>query len=300
MKIKNYNDYIRNYVGNLIYFLDDNYKEEKEKSINELCMLFDKLKDNSELSKYISGVLYETSYITQNAILKRNPDDKNTIKKLNKLKSYRFIEDFIYEMDNDMFIFICGEVLYFNELDLSFKKTFLMDSINEEDKDKILELFPSYLLDILYYFNRYDASLILDEYEERLYNNEENAKENTIYFCVEALIELEKQDFNAYKYIMLDMLEVYYKYEKYLIKNDYINKDLINTKIISMIEEDLLSTVYYSVNNKVILNSIVNGYLSYSLLSEPLKNNINKFYAKEDMKKSLIKVIKKSNKLKEC
>ena len=64
-----------------------------------------------------------------------------------------------------------------------------------------------------------------------------------------------------------------------------------------MIENDLLSTVFSSVNNKEILSKLVSGYIEFKLLSKDKLIKVKEYYNDKNARKDIQKIIKKSYKL---
>ncbi len=292
MKIINYNDKVRKNLSRLI---NEAMKKDKDyKYVKLFYSLFKKIKNNSGVYDYILGLIFESVYLVTNFTLMMYPDDEDLLNSIYYLKSFSSIEELKESLTIYDFINYLQDVDYFYTSDSYYKKSVVESSL--KDKDFLMNFFPCFLVDVLSYLNRYDASEVLEEYHERLKTNDENAFENAVIMTMEDLINLEKKDFDAYKFVVLEMIETYYMYKKSLLSLE--ESDEMDIILISLIEEDLISLVYFSVNNIAVLESLISGYLKYNLLSEKELKDIKKYYDNENNKNKLLKVIKKSNNLK--
>lgn len=289
MKVVNYNENSRKILS------DFKAKMVKEEDIDLFYQLYDSIKNDSGIYDYLLGLAFESSYLVTSISLKYYPQYEELLKSFSYLKSFSSIEQLKKSLTINTFINLLEDVTYFYDSALYYKREAVKNAL--DDKEFIMNVFPSFLIDVLTYLNRYDASVIVDEYYERAKENSENAFNDTVSMSTEDLIRLEKEDFDSYKYIILDVIESYYKYKKYLLSNNLIDDEL-DIDIISMIEEDLLSTVYFSISNNTLLEKIISGYLEYKLLSNEKLNEINNYYKNKNNKKDFIKIMKKSYKLK--
>lgn len=292
MKIVNLNDKIRKYLSRLIK--DMSIKEEDNKCYDLFYDLYDNVKNNSGAYDYLLGLVFESSYVITKFTLKMYPDDKELMENFSNLKKVSNIEDLKIMLTMDLFLELLYDTDCFYDSDSYFKRNVVEYSL--EDKDFLMKIFPSFLIDVLSYLNMYDTTSILNNYNDRKKQNDKDAFNNTIKMSVEDLINLEQKDFEAYKYIILEMIEVFYAYKKYMIYNNYIYDD-IDIIILSMIEENLISIIYYSINNISMLEKIITGYLEYSLLSIEDKKDINEYNSNEN-NKNYSKVLNTCKKLK--
>lgn len=290
MKVVNYNENLRKILRNLIIEIT-----KKEEYLYLFYQLYDDIKNKCGIYDYLLGLAFESAYLVTSISLKHYPQDKELLKSFSYLKSFYSIEELKESLTINTFINLLEDVTYFYDSALYYKREAVKNAL--DDKEFIMSIFPSFLIDALTYLNRYDASVIVDEYYERVKENSENAFNDTISMSTEDLIRLEKEDFDSYKYIILEMIEYYYKYKKYLLSNNLLY-DEFDIDIISMIEEDLLSTVYFSISNKTLLEKIISGYLEYKLLSNEKLEEINEHYNNKNNKKAFIKIMKKSYELK--
>lgn len=296
MEIGNINIGIRKMLSKCINYGDIVNGKDEDCDNFKTIELYNYLKDNN-LFDYAAGILFITSYFVSNLVCKDFPDDDAEKEKLEILKSFNSLEEFKLILDEDYFAELCADVSYFNSLDLFSKKQVIMYSL--EDKAFLKQIFPCYILDILYYLNPVDSKELLDRYHENYdYSKSKNiALEDTICQGVDDLIELEYQDFDSYKYVILDMIEIYYKYNIYLISNN-TKVDEFSELIIEMIESNLNELIKSTINNAVVLEPIVRSYLEYNILSIDEKDKIEDFYKVNSNKVRLAKVLKKSNDLK--
>lgn len=175
MRILNYNDYLRNYIC-----------IEAESSDSLECKnLYNKIKENTKWSRYVAGILYECAYLCCLDTLKYHPDDEQELENMEFFQEVSDIEDFISSMDKEMFDDFCDDVIYFHSLDFYTKKRMLEHALDEHKCLK--EAFPCYLMDVLAYLNKYDASILIEQYYERLYKKDKTPFLNTVKDSVEEL-----------------------------------------------------------------------------------------------------------------
>lgn len=284
VKILNYNDYFRQYIST----------ESEEKESQESLLLFERIKKNDDFSKFLAGIIYECAYISYIGQLKLYPNDSELKENLEFLQELNDIEEFIFALDKEIFDDLCEEVAYVHALEYYSKRNFI--SYVLEHKEFLRKAFPCYVIDLLFYLNRYDASVIIDSYYERLYNDDKNPFFNTVKSSVEELFTLEEQDFFAYKYIVLDMIEGFYKYNKFLESLGIADGNV--EEIISEISKDLNFFIYYLSRDRKVLRTIIEGYIKYNIASKEDLENIDGYFEENENKKEITKILKKCNKLK--
>lgn len=294
MKVVNYNEFSRKYFSELKFLLRKNTDVKNQEYLNLFYELYDGIKNDSGIYDYLLGLIFETAYLVNNFSLKLCPEDNELLRCSLYLKSFSNIQELKEKLTISTFDNFLEDVTYFYDSDLYYKRNVIECSI--KDKDYLMSIFPCFLIDAFSYLNRYDVSMIIYEYQQRLSLNDEGAFNNTVKSNVEDLINLEQKDFSSYKYILLEMLESYYKYKKYLFSNNIL-MDEYDVDILSMVEDDLLGTIYFSVNNIKLLYKIVSGYLECNLLSKEELSKINDYNINNN-KKNFVKVMKKSYKLK--
>lgn len=292
MKVVNYNDEVRKYLSKL---KNEVMKKDRDyKYVKSFLNLYKKIKNTSGVYDYILGLIFESAYLVTNFTLTMCPEDEDLLKSIYYLKSFSSIEELKESLTINGSINFLQDVDCFYDSDSHYKRNVV--EISLKDKDFLMTFFPCFLIDVVSYLNRYDASAVLEEYHERLKIDDEDAFRNTVSITVEDLKNLEEKDFDAYKYVVLEMIEAYYMYKKYLLSSNSLDK--IDINIISMVEEDLVSLVYFSVNNVAVLERLVSGYLEYKLLSKEKLEEIKNYYSDVNNKSNLSKIIKKSNNLK--
>ena len=288
MKILNYNDYFRKNLNDIYLELK---QENSFKRLNELLY---KLQKKSSFNDYIIGLLYESSFVVSSLSLKYLPDDKQLQNNIKFLKKFSNIKELKENLTLGTLLSFLEDTSFFYNSDFNFKKKSLENSL--KDKKYIINIFPSFLNDLLFYFNKYNISEIMDEYVKYVSMEDKNAFNKTVNISVNNLIDLESKDFSDFKCMILEIMESYYIYKKYLLSNNFLFDDS-DIKLISMIENDLLSTVFSSVNNKEILSKIVSGYIEFKLLSKDKLIKVKEYYNDKNARKDIQKIIKKSYKL---
>lgn len=265
-------------------------------SVQELIEIYDLIKQNSALSKYIAGVLLSTSYVT-NYNIYDNFLDNETKYILGYYESFSSISEFIEKMNYKDFNILCSDTLYFEDLKGAFKRTFIEKSLVK--KDYLFSIFPCFLLDVMGYLNVYGTEEIMMDYYNKLpyYKDKDATISDTTKFGTRFLMELEENNFSNYCMVLLELLQIYYKYNTYLKDNNKESDNLVNTLLVE-IESSLESLVYYSVNNNYILESIVKNYIDYNLVSDDEKQKIEKYYEEPVKKKKLAKVVKECDRIK--
>lgn len=294
MKVVNYNDDFRKQIKTFDLELKkkENYKDEKY--VNLFYRLYINIKKGSPFYDYLLGLVFETAYLVASLSLNYYPDDEELQNSMIYLNSFLSIDELRNRLTLNSFINFLEDVNFFCDTDLYYKRNACENALI--DKEYLMDLFPCFLNDVLFYLNSYDASVILDTYYEMIQSGDKDPFNNTVMMNTEDLINLEENDFYSYKYIVLEMIDYYYKYKKYLLSNNLLEDDF-DIDIISMIEEDLLSTIGFSTSNMTLLNKIISGYLEYQLLPKEKLEEIEEFYSHENNKKEYVKIINESYKL---
>ena len=210
------------------------------------------------------------------------------------LQEFCDIEELIFATDETMFDDLCDDFLSFLCSEIHTKKRML--SFIPNDDEYLRRAYPCYFLDILYYSNKCDASVIIEEYYDRLNKGDEAAFFNSVKAWVEELSMLVLDDFFANKYIILDMIESFYKYHKYMTANG-IKEDSIDNILIE-IEEDLNGFIYGLSKIRKILKLIIEGYIKYNILSPNDIELIDNYFKEDKNREEVSKVLRKCNKLK--
>jgi hypothetical protein len=295
MKIVNLNENARKNL-----FQKEEYIKDLKPNIDKISKFYlEEMDFECKKDEYIAGLLYVNSYIYNIVASKYYPDAediKERLELLNKINSINEFTELLSE-DFDLFTSLWLESVCFTDLDTDIKRLYYKKAL--EHKDQLAKVFPAVILDFLYFENNKDISFIEDEYNERLEKEEkEIAYEKTISYTVEKLIELEKDDLESYTYVILELAEHFYKYNKYLLDNGFLDES-VEKNILDMIDENVLSIKYFSINNTVILKSLVSNYLRYITLEENELKEIEDFYKQsKKSSKRLKKIISISDNIK--
>ena len=300
MTIENYNDKLRrsivsDYDEMSILYDDENAEDE---FISRLEKYYEDMKTKKDF-KYKMGVLYSTFHIVK----------RYDIGEFSKDEEENNTDDAIYNVKNlDELIKLCDEDIC-NLYDLLVANSIFYDIDNVDrreyikmiyhKRDEVLKVFPGFLIDIIYYGNTYDKNEILETYLDirQMCNDEEEARKNTVSFVSEVLIQLKDEDYYNYKFLILEMIEDFYRYISYLIENNKIeNEDY--KKLLNLIDEDLDFFINIASNRIDLLNMVLSGFLNYLLLSEKTMDSINKYYDSGKVNKKYIKLLNESQKLK--
>lgn len=305
MKTINYNDNFRKKASELASKLNKKENYNDAKIVNLFSNLYNNIKKGSPIYDYLLGLFFETTYLVTSFSWSFYQNDEELKNSMTYLKSFSSIDELRERLTISVFFNFLLDMETFYNSDLHYKKIVVENAL--KDKSYLTNLFPCFLNDVIFYLNGYDASVILDVYYEKVKSKDEDPINNTILENMDDLIILEEKDFNSYKYVFLEIIEIFYKYKKYLLckgflyddpnKDDEIN-DGYDIDIISMLENDLLGSIYFSVKNESFLKRIILGYIEYNLLPSEKVKEIDSFYENEDNRKDYAKIIKKSYKLK--
>ncbi len=278
MEVVNYNDVFRRFVFEKLKVAKEN-KDEIE--INSIVNdLYSSISNN----KYYISVMYLTSYIINYFAYEIYPNDENLISSTGFLSSVKSIDELMCTMNKEIFRMLCDDVFLFSASDYYVRKKTIMWFLN--NSSNLIKIAPAFINDIIKYSNKYTPLVIVDEYNRiKQDGTDENvAKEDTICFVTDFLIELEKNDIDNYKEFMHNMLSSYYAYNKYLLsKHEKLDEYALD--IMQMIENDINNLILYTANNSVLLEPIVRDYLSFMLLSDSEKSEVKKTYNKQMYKK---------------
>lgn len=305
MKVVNYNDDFRKKVYELALKLNKKENYNDEKFVNLFSEFYNNIKKGSPFYDYLLGLVFETAYLVTSfscTIYQHDDELKNS---MSYLKSFSNIDELRDRLTINVFLNFLIDVETFYNSDLHYKKIVVENAL--KDKGYLINLFPCFLNDVMFYLNKYDASVILDTYYEKVQSKDEDPINNTILENLDDLIVLEEKDFDSYKYVVLEIIEIFYKYKKYLLSKGFLydnsdkedeTDDGYDIDIISMLENDLLASVYFSIKNESFLKRIISGYIEYKLLPCEKVREIDSFYEDKDNRKDYAKIIKKSYKLK--
>lgn len=278
MKVVNYNDIFRNFISKKLTISEDNGEEEYVSCVREL---YDHLLENEEAFNFSISIMYLTSYIVNYVAFRKYPDDEVLINNVNFLRSFSSVDELINIMDEDIFKTLCDDTVLFDTSCYYVRKKYIMESMN--NKNFLLKMVPNFINDVIMYSMKYTPSYILNEYYKRYKETGDKnvALEDSICFGTEFLIKLEEDDIDNYKEVFYNMVRTYYVYNKYLLSNKE-DLDEYAIDIMSMIESNVKDLMMFSSNNGDLLEPIVRDYLSYSLLPEDKKIEIQNFYKNKD------------------
>ena len=282
MEILNYNDMYRNYLSKKL----SKYKDDENQYDKILKGLYYDLSNNKDMFKVISSIMYITSYVVNYTCFKKKPNDEAFIYNMNFLNSFLSVNELIKNFNYDTFKMFCDDVILFDELSFFARKKCILNTFN--DKNEFIKLYPLFINDVMFYNVKYNPSYIMDEYYKRLNKtgNKKIAFEDSIYFGVEFLARLEQEDYDNYCDVFNDISNIYYEYNKYLLKKG-IKIDDNELDLLNMYEKDPTELLGFSTGNIKLLKYIVKDYMEYSLLSDKEKQKIkyvneNKVLDKDD------------------
>ncbi len=300
MTIENYNDYIRRDVVskyNRINVLSDGPNPE-EKYMPSIKKYYNEIKKES-VFKYKMGVLFVGFYMVKRFNIGEFSADEEESIIDDVIFNVKNIDELIKLCDDDIWNF--SDLLTVNSIFYSLDYTDKRNYINaiSDDRKKVLNIFPGFLMDIIYYLNTYDKNEILQTYLEfkQTYNDEENVRKDTVSFIAKVLMKLKDKDYYNYKFLILEMIEDLYKYIVFLIDSKTLNDDNYEY-LIKLIDEDLDFFIKIASNRIDLLSLILRGFLNYILLSDDTMGKINKYFDNSSVNKKYIKILKESQKLK--
>lgn len=235
---------------------------------------------NSYLANYLDVVVCKERSETQIKI----------IKEYDALKS---LDDYIKNLNQD-------ELAYL----LCINEAFISET-HEERKDYILKLgkkghellkkCPSFINDVLYYLKPYFANDILDYYNYYYNNlmksnfNQGQAFNVSIKKTQEKVIydmsSLSLDDFKNYKEVLLNLIETYYKYNKYYIDNGATPRPEVK-QMMEKIEKNVASFPTISIDNAFILNELTESFIIFNICPNEERNRINHYYENSSLENS--------------
>lgn len=291
MKVVKINDNIRNDLA----YLYDSISSDKIKYDNTISNFYKKLKDKSKFSKYITGLLLSNTYICLSEESKFRPNNNEYKEKLKLYEKINNIDNYIDKMNINDLLIMLDYNYNFALLDYDTKREYINDSYDK--KNYLTNIFPCYILDIVHY-NIFTVDEIFEQYNifSEIYDNKKDILNNTIMYTAEKLIELHEENFENYELIMLNIIEKYYLYNKYLILNNQkVSKRVLEN--IRDIEDDLYSLIGFCGNSSYFLEPIIKSYIEYEK-NEENKRKVNKYFDIEENKKKVSKLYKVINHIK--
>ena len=277
---ENINDIIRNKISKKFYSKNS---EEFDQKIDEFfCEVMNNKKDN----KMDISVIYLTSFMINYLTYSRFKEDDEAKMNMSRLLDFSSLDDFINKLDKETLKMMIKDVIYFNNFCYFIKKKYVLKSL--EKTKKIIKLAPTYFMDVLSYNKNFTVKDIIGEYN-RSYKecfNHNVALEDAICYAVDNILDLYDNNIDNYKSIMIDIINTYYMYNRYLLLSDSkMDENAID--IMDFLEYDTPGSILYASSDSEFLESVIRDYLSYELLDDKNKNEIIN-YLKSCKRKEII------------
>lgn len=277
---ENINDIIRNKISKKFYSKNS---EEFDQKIDEFfCEVMNNKKDN----KMDISVIYLTSFMINYLTYSRFKEDDEAKMNMSRLLDFSSLDDFINKLDKETLKMMIKDVIYFNNFCYFIKKKYVLKSL--EKSKKIIKLAPTYFMDVLSYNKNFTVKDIIGEYN-RSYKecfNHNVALEDAICYAVDNILDLYDNNIDNYKSIMIDIINTYYMYNRYLLLSDSkMDENAID--IMDFLEYDTPGSILYASSDSEFLESVIRDYLSYELLDDKNKNEIIN-YLKSCKRKEII------------
>lgn len=277
---ENINDIIRNKISKRFYFKKS---EEFDQKIDEFfCEVMNNKKDN----KMDISVIYLTSFMINYLTYSRFKEDDEVKMNMARLLGFSSLDDFINKLDKETLKMMIKDVIYFNNFCYFIKKKYVLKSL--EKSKKIIKLAPTYFMDVLSYNKNFTVKDIMSEYNRSYKDcfNHNVALEDAICYAVDNILDLYDNDIDNYKSIMIDIINTYYMYNRYLLLSDSkMDENAID--IMGFLEYDTPGSILYASSDSEFLESVIRDYLSYELLDDKNKNEIIN-YLKSCKRKEII------------
>lgn len=279
---ENVNDIIRNRVSKRLYSKNS---EEFDQKIDEFfCEVMNNKKDN----KMDISVIYLTSFMINYLTYSKFKDDDEVKINMARLLGFSSLDDFINKLDKETFKMMIEDVIYFNNCCYFNKKKYVLKSL--EKSKKIIKLAPTYLMDVLSYNKSFTGKDIINEYDRSYKDSSDHnvALEDAICYGVDLILDLYDNNIDNYKSIMIDIINTYYMYNRYLLLSD--NKmDENASDIMELLENDTTGAILYASSDSEFLEPVIRDYLSYELLDNKKKNEIiNYLNSKPNKREDLV------------
>lgn len=277
---ENINDIIRNKISKRFYSKNS---EEFDQKIDEFfCEVMNNKKDN----KMDISVIYLTSFMINYLTYSRFKEDDEVKMNMSRLLGFSSLDDFINKLDKETLKMMIKDVIYFNNFCYFIKKKYVLKSL--EKTKKIIKLAPTYFMDVLSYNKNFTVKDIIGEYNRSYKDcfNHNVALEDAICYAVDNILDLYDNDIDNYKSIMIDIINTYYMYNRYLLLSDSkMDENAID--IMDFLEYDTPGSILYASSDSEFLESVIRDYLSYELLDYKNKNEIIN-YLKSCKRKEII------------
>ena len=277
---ENINDIIRNKISKRFYSKNS---EEFDQKIDEFfCEVMNNKKDN----KMDISVIYLTSFMINYLTYSRFKEDDEVKMNMSRLLGFSSLDDFINKLDKETLKMMIKDVIYFNNFCYFIKKKYVLKSL--EKTKKIIKLAPTYFMDVLSYNKDFTVKDIIGEYNRSYKDcfNHNVALEDAICYAVDNILDLYDNNIDNYKSIMIDIINTYYMYNRYLLLSDSkMDENAID--IMDFLEYDTPGSILYASSDSEFLESVIRDYLSYELLDDKNKNEIIN-YLKSCKRKEII------------
>lgn len=277
---ENINDIIRNKISKKFYSKNS---EEFDQKIDEFfCEVMNNKKDN----KMDISVIYLTSFMINYLTYSRFKEDDEAKMNMSRLLDFSSLDDFINKLDKETLKMMIKDVIYFNNFCYFIKKKYVLKSLKKTKK--IIRLAPTYFMDVLSYNKNFTVKDIIGEYNRSYKDcfNHNVALEDAICYAVDNILDLYDNNIDNYKSIMIDIINTYYMYNRYLLLSDSkMDENAID--IMDFLEYDTPGSILYASSDSEFLESVIRDYLSYELLDDKNKNEIIN-YLKSCKRKEII------------
>lgn len=275
---ENINDIIRNKISKRFY---SKKSEEFDQKIDEFfCEVMNNKKDN----KMDISVIYLTSFMINYLTYSRFEEDDEVKMNMARLLDFSSLDDFINKLDKETLKMMIEDVIYFNNSCYFIKKKYVLKSL--EKSKKIIKLAPTYFMDVLSYNKSFTGKDIINEYD-RSYKeclDHNVALEDAICYAVDNILDLYDNNIDNYKSIMIDIINIYYMYNRYLLLSDS-KMDENASYIMELLENDTAGAILYASSDSKFLEPVIRDYLSYELLDNKKKNEIINYLSSKPNKR---------------
>lgn len=296
MKVVNFNDEFRCAIINVTDSPD------KIKELYDFCF------NNDTYLEYVLGLVFFSAYVYAYDARKKEemtPDNDDLFGELDD-EDYSLIVDYGNEFDNvtelfidvDTFLYYFSFFEEFSNYSKSIKSEVVRTSL--EKSDFLIKMFPAAINDYLYYCNDYDPDDMVDDYNDKLSyfkDDKEAALKSCLNYYLEVFDKLKNDDIYKFEYLVLEMFETYYKYNKYLL---WAGKkaDSFAPELISLADESVTYVIFSALKNKNIIAELIRSFITYSTLSSEDKKMINNYYQDEQNALKLSEVAGQCKRLK--
>lgn len=296
MKVVNFNDEFRCAIINVTDSPD------KIKELYDFCF------NNDTYLEYVLGLVFFSAYVYAYDARKKEemtPDNDDLFGELDD-EDYSLIVDYGNEFDNvtelfidvDTFLYYFSFFEEFSNYSKSIKSEVVRTSL--EKSDFLIKMFPAAINDYLYYCNDYDPDDMVDDYNDKLSyfkDDKEAALKSCLNYYLEVFDKLKNDDIYKFEYLVLEMFETYYKYNKYLL---WAGKkaDSFAPELISLADESVTYVIFSALKNKNIIAELIRSFITYSTLSSEDKKMINNYYQDEQSALKLSEVAGQCKRLK--